>query len=215
MRLVVPDLPQDGPRTADDVRDPEGAPDLDQFAARHQDLPAEGEGVQDEDDGGGIVVDDRGCLGPGQVTQQSFNMAVPFAAFAACEVVFQVGGTRHRLRRRRRRLLRHRRSAEVGVQHRSGQVEHRTLRPGETGGQQIGRFGHDGVRLCPGFGFCRARSVAGAARQTIATRREAGAKRLGRCRPAKSDEQNGSLRRAQQRIDRWKRTLLSHSGLHL
>ncbi|MNC86576.1 hypothetical protein D3C83_22480 [compost metagenome] len=50
-------------------------------------------------------------------------MLVAFPAVSAIEIELEIDGARHRLRYRLRRFPRHERAAEIGVQHRAGQVE--------------------------------------------------------------------------------------------
>ena len=73
------------------VGHPEGAADLDQFAARNDDFLAPGDGVQAEQDRGRIVVHGRGGLDAGKAGQDAFDMDMALAAFACRDVVFEVG----------------------------------------------------------------------------------------------------------------------------
>ena len=115
------------------VGNAEGAADLDQLAARHRHLFALGQGVEDQQHGGGVVVDGGGGLGPGQAADEVFQVVVPVAAFSPVQIIFHVG----------RRLGRafdggqggggHRGPAQVGMDDGTGQVE--------DGGQAGPRFG--------------------------------------------------------------------------
>ena len=58
-----------------DLRQAEGAADLDQLPARDDDLPARGHRVEHEERGGGVVVDHRGGLRPGELLQQPLRCA--------------------------------------------------------------------------------------------------------------------------------------------
>ena len=64
-------------------------------------------------------------------------MFVALAALPGGEVEFQRGGGRERLGGGGGGGSRQRGAAEVGVQHRAGQVEHRTLRDGKAACQRI------------------------------------------------------------------------------
>ena len=61
------DLAEDGAALRHDLGNPERAADLDQLAARHDDLLAARERVQREQDGRGVVVDDRCRFGAGEI----------------------------------------------------------------------------------------------------------------------------------------------------
>ena len=84
-------FPQDGPALDHDVGEPEGSPDLDELAPRDDDLPAGGKGLQAQQDGGSVVVDDEGVLGAGEGRQEPDEGRVPRAAPAGGEIVLQVG----------------------------------------------------------------------------------------------------------------------------
>jgi len=102
--------------------------DFDKLAARGRHLLAECQAVEHQKHGGCIVVDDGRGLGAGELAEQALDMVVAVAARALGEIVFEVAGARCRERRRLDRLARQRRPAEIGVQHRAGQVEDRTKR---------------------------------------------------------------------------------------
>ncbi len=119
------DLDQPGAGARHDVRHAEGAADLDQLAARDDRLAALGQRVEHEQHGGGIVVDDGGVLGAGQLAEKAAQMIVALAAPAAVEVEFERHGAAHRRDRRLDRCLGEQRAAEIGVQHGAGQIEDR------------------------------------------------------------------------------------------
>ena len=130
------DLDQAAAGARHDVGNAEGAADLDQLAARDDDLAAGGQRVQHQQHGGGIVVDGGRRLGAGQAAQPGRDMVVALAA----------------ARRRRDRIPAWSASAwprprpaiassastrapEIGVQHGAGQVEDAALRGLHQGGQ--------------------------------------------------------------------------------
>ena len=119
------DLDELRPRRGHDVRDPELAADLDQLAARDQDLLAARQRRKGEQERGGAVVHDERVLGSGHRDQQRFCPGRALAALSRLAVDLQIrvgpsgsgGGTR--------RCLRQRRPPEVRVQHHTRRVDHR------------------------------------------------------------------------------------------
>ncbi len=107
-----------------DVRDAEGAADFDQFAAGNDALPAGAEAVQGQQHGGGVVVHHGDRLGAGQLADQPFDEVVAVAALAGGQVEFQVERVARREGDCLDCLIRQQGAAEVGMQHRAGQVEH-------------------------------------------------------------------------------------------
>ncbi len=81
--------------------------------------------VEHEQHGGGIVVDDGGVLGAGQLAQQAAHMIVALAALAAAEIEFERDRVAHRRDRGLDRRLGEQRAAEIGVQHGAGEIEDR------------------------------------------------------------------------------------------
>ncbi len=116
------DLDQLGAGAAHDLRHPEGAADLDQLAARHDCFATLGKRVEHQEHGGGVVVDDSSVLGACQLTQEIAQNIVAIAAPAGAEIVFERNGAAHCNDRRRDRGLRHRCAAQIGVQHRAGEI---------------------------------------------------------------------------------------------
>ena len=108
-----------------DVGHAERAADLDQLAARDDRLAPARERVEHEQHRGGVVVDDGRVLGAGQFAQQAAHMIVALAAPAAAEIEFERHRVAHGRDRGFDRLLGEQRAAEIGVQHRAGEVEHR------------------------------------------------------------------------------------------
>ena len=64
-------LAQDGAGAGHDVGNAECAADLDQLAARDRYLPSQRQGIQDQQHRRGVVVDDGGGLGAGDLAQQA------------------------------------------------------------------------------------------------------------------------------------------------
>ena len=126
VRLVVPTSTQPAPALRHDVGHAEGAADLDQLAARDRHLAAARQRVEHQQHRGGVVVDDGRGLGAGQLAEQAARHGRR-ARRAGRRRGRTRGSTAQRTPRPRppRSLLRQRRAAEIGVQHRAGQVEHR------------------------------------------------------------------------------------------
>ena len=122
------DLDQPAAGLLHDVGDAEGAADLDQLAARDDDLAASGQCRQHQQDGGGVVVDRGRGLGAGQAMQPGRDVVVTLAATATREIVFQRGRRAHGRNRGLDRLLGQKRAAEIGVQHGAGEIEDPPLR---------------------------------------------------------------------------------------
>src|SRR5690606_39783469 len=97
--------------------------DLDQLAARDHRLAALAEGVERQQHGGGVVVDDQRVLGAGQFAQQAAQVVVAAAAAAFAQVELQRGRVRHRRAGGGDGLVGQDRAAEIGVQHRAAEVE--------------------------------------------------------------------------------------------
>ncbi|MNT49440.1 hypothetical protein D3C72_1862950 [compost metagenome] len=81
---------QHGTRARHDVGDAEGAADFHQLAARDDDLFILRQGIEHQQHGGRIVVDDGGCFGPSQFAQQFLDQVVAVAALARFQVKFQI-----------------------------------------------------------------------------------------------------------------------------
>ena len=86
-----PHLPKDGPAARHDFRDAKGSADFDQLAPGNHHLPAPGQGIEGQQNGGGVVVDHQGRLRPGQFQQQVLHVAVTAAPFSLFEIVFEIG----------------------------------------------------------------------------------------------------------------------------
>ena len=122
------DLAQAGAGLGHQLGDAEGAADLDEFAAGHDRLAAGREGVDDEQHRGGVVVHHRAVLGPRHLAQEFADVIVALAAAAGVEVVFQRHRAAHGVDGRADRGFGQQGAAEVGVQHRAGEVEQRPQR---------------------------------------------------------------------------------------
>ena len=122
------DLDQPAAGAGHDVGDAEGAADLDELAARDDDLAAGGQRRQHQQHGGGVVVDRGRRLRAGQAMQPGRDVIVALAAAAAREIVFQRGRRAHGRDRGLDRLLGQERAAEIGVQHGAGEIEDPPLR---------------------------------------------------------------------------------------
>ena len=119
-----PDLDEPRARAREDVGDAEAVADLDQLAARDDDLAALGERGEREQHRGGVVVDDERRLGAGQPAQDRGHVILARAALAAREVVLEVRVAARRLGHARERRLGERRAAEVRVDDHAGRVQH-------------------------------------------------------------------------------------------
>ncbi len=148
------DLDELRSRRGHDVGDPELAADLDQLAARDQDLLAARQRRKGEQERGGAVVHDERVLGSGHRDQQRLGAGRALAALARLAIDLQVrvgpsgsgGGAR--------RCLRQRRPPQVRVQHHAGRVDHRR-QPGRDLRRQPDRVREEvvvGGRLDPALG---------------------------------------------------------------
>ena len=161
-------LHQLGAGARHDVRDAEGAADLDQLAPRDHHLLAACQAVEHQQHAGGIVVDDGGVFGAGQFAQPAAHQVVTVATSAAVQVKFQVGGRGHGPCHGLGHFIRQQRAPQVGVQHGAGKVEDLAQargqltaqglfhpgRPGLVGGGKIAAdcgWLHTAGRCVPGF----------------------------------------------------------------
>ena len=118
------DLDQPRAGAGHDVGHAKGAADFHQLAARDDHLAPARQRRQHQQHGGGVVVDHGGGLGAGQLAQQAFDDAVAVAPAAAGEVVFEVVGPGHHGPHVGQRGFGQQGAAQVGVDHRAGEVEH-------------------------------------------------------------------------------------------
>ena len=130
-----------------DVGHAESAANLDQLAARHHGLTTLGERVEYEKDGGGIVVDDSCILRAGELAEQAAQVIVALAALAGVNVEFEGDGRPHGGNRGFDRRLGDQRAAEIGVQHRPGEIEDGTQVRSRIRRELGERRARDGFRL--------------------------------------------------------------------
>ena len=134
------------------VGNAKGTANLHQLAARDDDFAPRSQRAQRQQHGSCVVVDHGGGFSAGQLAQQCFDQVVAVAAPAAGQVVLQIHRRSHCLHHRFDGLGREQRAAQVGVQHRAAQVEHRTQLGGKALRQRAAhRLGHR-------FG-CQARGI--------------------------------------------------------
>ena len=123
MRAVRrPDLLEHGAALGHDLRNPEGAADLNQLAARDDHFLAVRERVERQQHGGGVVVDHGGGLGAGERLKKRLDDIFSFAALALLEVVFEIDGIRAYAGHRVDGRLRQQRASQVRVEHGAGRV---------------------------------------------------------------------------------------------
>ena len=128
-----------------DVGHAECAADLDQLAARDRHLLFQRQCVQHKQHGGGVVVDHGGGFRAGQPAQPVFQMGIAVAAPRRLDIIFQVAGAGRHGGHRGHCLLGQDGAAEIGMQHRAGQVEHRAQRRREPRADALGDIGDDCV----------------------------------------------------------------------
>ena len=152
---------------AHDVGDAEAIADFNEFAAADDDIPAFGQGVEHEEDGGGVVIDGDGWRA-GEPFEDGAAVTIALAAFAGGEVVFKVAVAFNGLEGSEWR------PAEIGMQNDAGGVddglEAGLAESGEAGGCGHSRIerrhrtldgvarGGDGLL---GFGFQQAVGITG------------------------------------------------------
>ena len=119
------------PLSRHDFGDAEAVADFDEFAAGDDDFAAVGERGQDEQDGGGAIVDDDGGFGAGQAFEEMRGVDVALAACAGFEIVFEIGVLRGGAAKFFDGGFGERRAAKIGVQDDAGGVDDRLKRAGE------------------------------------------------------------------------------------
>ena|SRR5579863_6155234 len=110
------DFAEHGAAFVHDIGDAEAIADFDQLTARDDDFGAFRKRVENEKYGCGVVVDYDGRFGANQFGEQVSGVDVALAAFATRDIVLEIrvaGGGCVDLRKRG---LRQRRAAEIGVQ---------------------------------------------------------------------------------------------------
>ena len=118
-----PDLDEPRAGVCEHVGNPEAVADLDQLAARDDDLVTFRERSKREQHRRGVVVDDERRLGAGQAAQQRSQVILAGAARAGGEVVLEVGKAAD-VGDSIERGPRQRCAAEVRVHEHTGRVEH-------------------------------------------------------------------------------------------
>ena len=112
--------------TRHDIGHAESAANLDQLAARDHDFAAHGKGIEHEQNGAGVVVNEGCVLRTGEFANQSAQMIVALAAFAGREIELKGDRRPHRRDSGLDRCFSDQRAAKVGVQHRAGEIENGT-----------------------------------------------------------------------------------------
>ena len=184
-----------GARAPHDVGKPERAADLDELPARDQHLAPIREHAQHQQHGGRVVVHDHGRFGAGELAQQLLDQRITLATPAGFQIELQIYRRGQRLRHGTHGLLGQQRAAEIGVQHRTGEIEHRPER--EARGICQRRPHGSGDRVPGEAGTGKSTGERGVA-QTI----EAGAQRRDDLRASVLRHQRLERARVQQSIDR-------------
>jgi hypothetical protein len=135
------DLAQLRARAAHDVGNAERPADLDEFAARNDDLLPERERGQRQQHSRRIVVDHGGGLRTGQFADQVLDQIVAIAAAATVQIELEV----HRLRQRNGHgthgFVGQDRAPEVRMEHRAREVEYGPQAASPSGGERAGDVG--------------------------------------------------------------------------
>ena len=113
------------------VGNTEPAANLNRLAARHDNLLSGCDGGEAQQHGGGVVVDDQGRLGAGQLAHVPGHGRLAGASPSGVEVQLQVTVTRGGLPHRVRRGGAERCASQVGVQHHPGCVDYAAGRRSE------------------------------------------------------------------------------------
>ena len=119
-----PHLFQAGAAFLHHVGYPELPADLDQLAPRDDRLLPLGKRVEDQQDRGGVVVDDEGVLRPGQRAEEPPDVVVAEPPLPLLQVIFKVGVSPGDLDDPLDRLPAEGRPAEVRVEDHAGRVDH-------------------------------------------------------------------------------------------
>ena len=138
---------QHGAAFGHDVRNAEAIADFDQLAARNNHLCPLREGVQDQENSGGVVVDDNRSLSPNELRQQPGRVDVALAALAPFEVVFEVRVTRSDEGDFSLNCSGNRRPPQIRMQNHAGGVDHGDERWREQGFDALrdARFDRGGI----------------------------------------------------------------------
>ena len=117
------DLAECAAGTFHDVRHPERSTDFDELSSRRGHLLAQGKGVQHQQYGRRVVVDDGRRWGTGQAAERGLDVVVAIAALAGFEVELEVARRACRGKDGVDGFLRKGSAAQVGVEDRPGQIE--------------------------------------------------------------------------------------------
>ena len=120
------DLAQRRAAGGHDLRHTKAAADLDQLAARNDDLAAGGQRREEQQHGGGVVVDDQSAFRTGQSAEEFFDMGIARAASAAFHIVFKGRIVPRGVRRGFGRASAQTGAAEIRMEHDAGCVDDRT-----------------------------------------------------------------------------------------
>src|SRR5262249_48144909 len=109
----------------------------DQLPTGDRYFPTKSKRIEDQEHCGSVVIDHRGRLGAGELTEQTRNMVVAVAATARTEVEFQGSGRRECFGGGRCCFRRKGRTAEICMKNRPSQVEHGPLGRRETTDERV------------------------------------------------------------------------------
>ena len=131
--LIVPQVglvggthfPQQAAALLHDLGDAEGAADLHQLPPGGNDLSPFAHGAEDQQNGGGVVVDYHGTFCPGDLAQELFHMTVTGAPLTVLQIIFQGGIPPGHRGRSGHRLFGQAGPAQIGMQGHAGGVDHR------------------------------------------------------------------------------------------
>ena len=146
----MPTSTQARARAREHVRDAEAVADLDQLAARDDDLAPLRERREREQDRGGVVVDDEGGLRTREPAEELGDVVLARAAAALGEVVLEVRVARGDLDDTVERRGRKRRAAEIRVDDDAGRVQDAAQARGTRGSRDRERTLDEVARLVAG-----------------------------------------------------------------
>ncbi len=125
---MVPTSRSVGAALRHDFGDAEAVADFDELAARDEDFAVARERGEDEQNGGGAIVDDDGGFGAGEALEQLRGVNVALAARAGFEVVFEIGILRRGAAEFFDGGFGERGASEIGVENDAGGIDHRLER---------------------------------------------------------------------------------------
>ncbi len=130
-----------------DFGDAEAVADFDEFAARDEDFAVAGKRCEDEQNGGGAIIDHDGGLGAGESLDELTGVDVAFPARAGLEVVLEIGILRRGAAEFFDGEFGERCAAQVGVEDDAGRVNDRLERSREDLLNGVGDFVLKGGRV--------------------------------------------------------------------